>query len=363
MANMVCKPKYETVYDELRRRIANSSPGTRLPTVRDLMAEFKASQVTIDRALDILGSKKLITRKNGHGIFSSGPSPAFPSQEPLRVTIAVPDFTSSVTEMFLTSLSRKISFAGHSAQSAKFDWRERIIRSLPSHSCDALLILPSGDEMTGSDMLRLNSFNVPVLILDRVPSGFSTDYICTDNIHGGALAAMHLAKLGHRKMAVFVGEPRFSNIEDRISGFVRQCSLLGLPAPQVIDCEVPNGGYSLEASFKFAAKTFEEGRLSASAIFCVSDGVAFGLLHALYEAGVKVPDDVSVVGFDGIPEGAFFNPSLSSVVQDFDAIAANAIDFITARCSGGKMGKPLQLSIPPKMLERKSTAILKEMPA
>lgn len=346
--------KYETVFDELKAQLEHYETGKRLPTVRDLMNEFGASQVTVDRALDMLESKKLITRKNGHGIFKA--SPLKNGREALVVGLAASNFSSAATDMFVTALTKAIHEAGHCVQLFRYDWKERIIRSLPNRDCDALLLFASSEDLMRSDITRLKAFGIPFLTIDSPLAECNMNSICTDNRHGGALAAVYLSKLGHKKLALLIGEPWHKSIEARIEGFSSQCALLGLPPPQIINCDVKTGEYSFEATFKYTEKFIRSGKLDASAVFCVSDGTAIGFLHSLYEAGINVPSDLSVLGFDGIREGAFLNPSLSTVSHNLKEMGVHAINFLNQISAKEQNIPSLRASVAPTILERKSTS-------
>ena len=112
------------------------------------------------------------------------------------------------------------------------------------------------------------------------------------------------------------------------------------------------------------ARGYELGRKisrkrDATAVFVANDQMAIGVLHAFAEAGLQVPRDISVVGFDDIPEAGYLNPALTTVRQDFYAVGQRAIDLVTATLDGSTTDVSL---LPPELIIRDSTAQYEEAP-
>ena len=140
--------------------------------------------------------------------------------------------------------------------------------------------------------------------------GFS---IGCDNAEGGALAGRHLIERGCRKVA-FLGDasthyPEFFARYCGCDAALREAGLRLNPSLQVDAASTEQSGYD-------AARTLMARGLPFDAVFAASDLIAIGALHALKEAGLRVPEDVAVVGFDGTPMARFSNPPLTTVVQD-----------------------------------------------
>ena len=93
-----------------------------------------------------------------------------------------------------------------------------------------------------------------------------------------------------------------------------------------------------------------------TAVFVANDQMALGLLHALREHGIRVPEDVSVVGYDDIPEAAFFAPPLTTVRQDFTAVGAAGIELLLALLDADTPPDPARVVIPTSLIVRASTA-------
>ena len=135
--------------------------------------------------------------------------------------------------------------------------------------------------------------------------------------------------------------------QERADGWSQALSSAGGPRPEPL-----RGDWS-------ARSGYEAGRQLArmtgvTAVFCANDQMALGLLRALAELAVRVPDDVSVVGFDDIPEAAFFLPPLTTVRQDFAELGKRAVHLLIERISGNRDPDP-GLPVAPELIVRAST--------
>lgn len=164
---------------------------------------------------------------------------------------------------------------------------------------------------------------------------------------GAALATRHLLELGHRSVAHVSGPLDWVEATERRDGWLRAHAAAGVePGRQWAGDWTAASGYA--AGQEVAADS------DVTAVFVGNDQMALGLLLALREAGCGVPGEVSVVGFDDLPEAAFFSPPLSTVRQDFDELARRAVD-LTVRALAGEED-PSSALVPPTLVVRASTA-------
>lgn len=131
----------------------------------------------------------------------------------------------------------------------------------------------------------------------------------TDDVLGGQLAANHLIQLGHRDIVQIHGALQSNGFERRYRGFNQALKNAGIPLQR--EREI-GGGLSVEFGLEAAQKLTASNKLP-TAVFVHNDETATGLLHGLASAGVRVPEDISVIGYDDMPYAAIFNPCLSSV--------------------------------------------------
>jgi DNA-binding LacI/PurR family transcriptional regulator len=162
---------------------------------------------------------------------------------------------------------------------------------------------------------------------------------------GARLAVRHLLGLGHATVHHVSGPQDWLEARAREAGWRSELLAAGAPVPEPVP-----GDWSAAAGHRAAGPLLERG---ATAVFTVNDQVAIGLLGALWQRGLRVPQDVSVVGFDDVPEAAYLVPPLTTVRQDFDALGRRCLEVLLARLRGG----PAQVRrVVPELVVRASTA-------
>lgn len=170
-----------------------------------------------------------------------------------------------------------------------------------------------------------------------------------DHALGAGAATQHLIDLGHQKISGLLGEPPWRSYKLRKRGWLGALARSRLePGPSLQTSWTAEGGY--EATKRLIQKSF--GRFSA--IFAANDLIALGAMLALHEQGIRVPEEISVVGFDGMPEAQFFYPSLTTVVIDFDFLAKESLHSLFAAIQRSK-NEPIHKIGFPKLIQRKST--------
>ncbi len=191
--------------------------------------------------------------------------------------------------------------------------------------------------------------NIPFVTLD-IDGGALFPSFRVDHIRGSRLATRHLISLGHTRIAGLLGHRPYRSSKLRRKGWLAELHKAGLePGPARYTPWTPDGGYD---ATKELIKT-APGKFTA--IFAANDLIAMGALLALHEAGVEVPKEVSVVGFDNMPEGRFFHPPLTTATSDFDVMARESLDILFARIRETP-GAALRRVFRPEMMIRKSTA-------
>jgi DNA-binding LacI/PurR family transcriptional regulator len=190
--------------------------------------------------------------------------------------------------------------------------------------------------------------DIPFVGLD-VDGGSVFPSFAFDHVSGARSATQHLIDLGHRKIAGLVGEPPWRSYKLRKQGWVHTLTRFRLkPGPCLQTSWTAEGGY--EATRRLIQRSSRR----FSAIFAANDLIALGSMLALHERGIRVPEDVSVVGFDGMPEAQFFYPSLSTVIIDFDVLAKESLQSLFAAIQGSNR-EPIKKVGIPKLIQRKST--------
>lgn len=189
-------------------------------------------------------------------------------------------------------------------------------------------------------------FDVPVVVL-RGATAADPSTVVIDQAEGGRLATRHLLDLGHETVHHVRGPVEWLEAEARVDAWAKELRAHGIqpPTPLAGDWTAASG---YDAGRRLAADP------DVSAVFVANDQMALGVLLALHEAGRKVPDEVSIVGFDDIPESAFFHPPLTTVRQDFDDLGRRCVNRLAMLIRGD--APPSGDVIHPPLVQRASTA-------
>ncbi|MEX2542049.1 MAG: LacI family DNA-binding transcriptional regulator [Trueperaceae bacterium] len=173
------------------------------------------------------------------------------------------------------------------------------------------------------DQVRNLCAGTPFVMID-IAVGAQLPSVVIEQQRGGRLATEHLLQLGHRRLAEISGPLNWCDAKLRHDGWIDAHRAAGLsPGTSVESDWSPRGGY-------LAARRLLDGGTTFSGLVVGNDQMALGAVRALREQGVRIPEDVSVIGFDNIPESAFFEPPLTTVVQDFEALGRQSAEYLIA---------------------------------
>jgi DNA-binding LacI/PurR family transcriptional regulator len=185
----------------------------------------------------------------------------------------------------------------------------------------------------------------PVVVVEGDPTRI-TWTVGVDQVAGAAVGTRHLIELGHTDIVHVAGPQTWTEARGRLLGYQQAMYAAGLkPAQPYPGDWSPRSGY--EAGLEIASRS------DVTAVFCANDQMALGVLRALWEAGRTAARDISVVGFDDIPEAAYLVPPLTTVRQDFTAVGQRAIEILRASIAGEPAPERL---INPTLVVRGSTA-------
>jgi DNA-binding LacI/PurR family transcriptional regulator len=170
--------------------------------------------------------------------------------------------------------------------------------------------------------------------------------IAVDQRDGARRATEHLLALGHRTVWHVAGPEDWLEALDREAGWRKTLERHGAPVPKVV-----RGDWSSRSGYDAGRALV--GESDVDAVFAGNDQMALGLLRAFAEAGISVPGDVRVAGFDDVPEAAYFTPPLTTVRQDFIELGRRTFGLLTARMSGGDRHD--RALVAPELIVREST--------
>lgn len=226
----------------------------------------------------------------------------------------------------------------------------RYVNVLAGRNVDGLILTPSAEAFTVEYRERvlsvLEDLNVPYLFFDRYFRDSDRPRVAVDNAESSYRVARYLVENGHKKIGTIAGPLILNSSEGRICGLRRAMEEAGL---SLSDEYIYEGKYDFETGVKGAEKLIEKG---VSAIFAFSDMQAYGVYECAAKRGMKIPDDLSVTGFDDNLYSFMLDAPLTTMRQPVKKIAESACDMILQLIHGN--GNPENVSLPAEFIVRKS---------
>lgn len=341
-------------------------------TIYDIAKEANVSVATVSRVLNNSAPVKRATRDRINELIQkyqfqpNALARSLLKKETGMIGIIFPDITNPFFPMLLAGLEEEARSKGYhfflcdtvstmGEMEDQYDRESQYISILMEQQVDGIIMLggrinlsrPAKELVTEVvDMAK----RVPLLLINGHLPGADLNRICVDERAGAELATQHLIDLGHKRI-MFAGGYRFmSNTAHRMQGFQRTMERNGLALPP--DWTLIEG-YSIETGKEAFERLGHEGELP-TAVFCANDQVAIGMLKAAHKAGLKVPDDLSLVGFDDIPYASNSIPELTTVSLQSYEVGRNAIGLLHRMI--GKEKVPKRTTVKPALIVRESTA-------
>jgi LacI family transcriptional regulator len=223
----------------------------------------------------------------------------------------------------------------------------RYLRALRERRVDGMIAVTATD--ADADEICSLGEEVPLVIVDRLIAGWEGDCVLGDNRLGMKMAVGHLIALGHRSIALINGDLRLSTARERYRGFLES-----LAEHSLEPAAVSFGAFTFESGYSQMSAMLQQGTLP-SAVCAANDLLALGAIAASVDAGLSVPGQVSIVGYDDIIFARLSSPGLTTVRQNARAMGAEAAHLILERLEGSR-SEPRQVVLEPELVVRHSTA-------
>jgi DNA-binding LacI/PurR family transcriptional regulator len=367
---MDASPKHRGISRELATEIVAGKyrQSGRLPSEMQLVKRFGVSRPTISRALRALQDEGLIDRRAGSGTYVATMQESAPSRRASTPQIGMIVPSLRQTEIFesicgeLASLARVNDYGFWWGASASPVTEAKMTVQEAEELCDRFIergvsgvfFVPfehQADREASNRRIttKLRQAGIPVVLIDRdlgaFPSRSPFDLIGVDNFAGGHLLAEHLIKLGLKRLAWVVKPLTASTVEARIAGARIAMQAHGLDVPK----KFVHAGDPADLKF---VRTFAQAK-QLDAILCTSDHLAALLLQSLNRLGLRVPDDVRVVGFDDVRFANLLTVPLTTIEQPCRDIALTAFNALRERMTDPTL-PPRTIMLAPRLVVRES---------
>jgi LacI family transcriptional regulator len=291
-------------------------------TQEDIARKLKVSRITVSKALrghpDISAPmKELVLKTAGEmGYVANEIARQLTSRTTQTIGVIIPDlensFFSHVADSIIDAafdLEYQVILA---VSREKEEVERRNIRNLIGKRVDGLLVCLSQESRDPGILEEVKRTHIPLVLFDRALPGTEFSRVVFDDVQGAGLAIEQLVGAGYDSFAHFAGYQSTNIGSERRDAFIRSLAIRGISLPEN---RIIEGGFEVEDGYKAFMK-LAETRSLPQVILAVNDRVALGAYKAIREAGLRIPEDIGVVGFGFQETAEMFNPSLAVITQD-----------------------------------------------
>lgn len=269
--------------------------------------------------------------------------------------LVVPD----VGNPFFTEVARGVEDAARKRDYAVFlcnsdeslEKEDRYINVLMEQQVRGVLITPADIKADRIDALRARG--ICVTLLDRELAGGNQCSVSVDDVHGGQIAIEYLASLGHKRIAWVCGPAKIPQVADRGAGVAKAAKLSNVEIVH-LEVQLMNATNGEVAACDLLALDD-----MPTAVFCANDLLALGVMRELLNQGIRIPEQIAIVGYDDIQFAPSAAVPLTSISQPAYQIGVTAADLILSECESDETHEHQQIKFQPRLVERASSRKIK----
>lgn len=358
------QPLYLQLTEYLRHQINNGvwQPNDRLPPEVELAAQFDISRGTVRQAMDLLVNQGLLQRIPGKGTFVTNVSVRSRSQ---LIGIVVPYLRDSLITEVLRGAESVLRRNGynlifcHSEGNLQLELAQ--IAQLQREGVGGLILFPVATVDESVLLRQILRPQLPLVIIDRRLPYLAASHVVADNVGGAYRAVQHLLALGHRRIACISLPERPTSIEERIRGYeqaLREAKILPLAAVSLAIGAHPSRDsvpYYTAAELAPINQLLDVGE-PPTALFCVNDFIALGVMQHVLARGLRVPNDLAIAGFDDIALAPYMPVPLTTVAQPKYEIGVQAAQLLIDQIVSGEQDQR-EIVLPTELVIRTSTGM------
>ncbi len=354
-------PLYQQVAADIRRKIVSREMpvGSRIPPHRDLATQYGVSIITINKALSGLVSEGLLYSHVGRGTFVMvRPASTSGIAAPTTIGFVLRDLSSPYFSLIAHGAQQRADALGvgvlFASSSNRVDREEEQIRRLLALGVHGFIVVSmSRTSQLNESVQALHEAKFPYVVVSYTV-GEDVPYVGGDLDMAGYMAGQHLASLGYQRFGCLIDKRGSPNGELRMGGYRRALEEAGAHIDEAFIFEHAFSGEENDYRSGYAAgEVISKLARRPDAMFCFNDLGALGLEDGLLDSGLKVPDDVAIVGLDDIELAARARVPLTTLRQPVNEIGARALDAVLAALRGEQ--QPTRQLFKPELVVRAST--------
>lgn len=329
-----------------------------MPTISDVAKQAGVSPATVSRVIQGAKNVSPATRvKVERAIEELGYVPSAVAQS-LRSkrTRSLALVVSDITNPFWTTVARGVEDAAqrHDYSVLLCNTDENLAKQLRyldfliGQQVDGVIIAPYDSDAQHLDKLRRR--NIPTVLIDRRIEGWDLDSVCGDSLSGARALVQHLIGLGHSQIATISGPAITSTAEDRIAGYCLALTEAGIS----IDPRLIKRGEFRDISGEMLTHQLLDEGLEPTAIFAANNAIAMGVIDALSQRNLRIPQDIALVCFDDMPTSSHLFPFLTVMAQPAYDMGVNAAQLLLSRLNSEVKLQPRHVVLPVRLIVRHS---------
>jgi len=347
------RPKYQQVREILREEIRKRKikPGDRIPSEERIAEKYKVSLGTVRQAMAELVNEGLIYKEQGKGTFVT--------EKKKEKTFIIGLLLTDIGNPFFSQLARSIQEKAHLLKysvvyyntNEQFSREVESIEMLIKRRVDGVILVSILKKKQEEELIqKLRENDISFVYLDRYLNKPASDYIITDNFSGVRQGMEYLISLGHKRIGCISAQP-YARMKQRVKAYekiVKEYNLVTEDSLiQISDLFDDKGGYDA-ANKLFSIKN------RPTAIFATNDIIAIGAYKAAKERGIKIPQDLSLIGFDNIETSSHIEVPLTTISQPINKMGKMAVEVLVERIEKENSEKLQKIVLEPKLVIRES---------
>ena len=352
-------PLYKQIAEDLKAKILSGQlePGEQIGSHQALADKYDVSLITVKKALADLINEGILFSRVGKGTYVARKSAPVDLSKHRTIGLVLSDLKDPFFSLIVHGIEQKTSEKGYnlllSSSARRLEKEDNQIRHFRRIGVDGMIIASMTHLYRATRTIReLHRDNFPYAVVSYMEDE-DICFVGTDHEEGAYLATQHLAQLGYRRIGYINGEEGNLLGEVRKRGYRRALRQYDQPFNDDFVFRLPyKGGRHYYQSGYEIARRFLALTEKPEAIFAYNDLTALGFQRAIIELGLKVPDDVALVGFDDIERSQFAQVPLTTIRQPTDEIGALAVETIVDRINGRPVSPRTILK--PKLIVRES---------
>ncbi len=357
------RPVYADLVDDIRRRVESGElvEGECFASEHELAASTGISRDSVRRGIQTLVVEGLIERRPGRGLFVRSRE-----AQVAMVQIVVRNLEDNLQVQVARGAQSFGADRGIGVQvydsHRHHELALNILRGLPDTGFSGAIVTGPAYAGLPDALMELKRVHFPFVMIDERLSGFDVSSVTSDNYRGGYLLGEHLLSLGHRRVGCVVRRlEKNEAVRRRVDGLRDAICDAGLPFDRSLIAEmiIQPSQRDWRDEVERTTRELMEHSEPPSAIFCCADGVAADVYRVLRTMGKRIPEDVSVVGFDDDPIAAVLNPPLTTIRRDVAEMGRTAMELLLEQMGGMGEGRAENRVMPVELVVRTSAKKIK----